>query len=333
MIKRSITILIFFLACLEAHAQQEVQFSQYIFNGLAVNPAYAGYKEALYLHTSYRQQWSGFPGAPVTGTFSADGLTDYADKRVGWGVLTSLEKLGPQSATALFVNYSYRIPMDWEDEKRLALGLGVGVTNYSVDGSNRKYVDADDPEVILGRQSTLVPDARVGLYYNSATSYIGVSVLNLFSAYTSGKIFLGNGLLYSSLRKSRHLYLSAGTLFPLNQDVQLKPSILVKGDFKGPVNVDVNVFVLLQETLWIGASYRTGFNYPGNTNLQPNLDPNNAFSVLMEVYANDNLRIGYSYDFSTSGISRYQRGSHELSLGITIPSINSMNKVKCPRHF
>ncbi|WPQ62226.1 type IX secretion system membrane protein PorP/SprF [Chitinophaga sancti] len=331
--QRSITILVFFLFFLRAHAQQEVQFSQYVFNGLSVNPAYAGYKEELYLHSSYRQQWAGFPGAPVTGTISADGLTDYSDGRVGWGVLTAFEKLGPQSSTALFVNYSYRMPMDWESEKTLAVGLGVGVTNYSVDGSNRKYVDADDPDVILGRQSTLVPDARVGLYYNSATSFVGVSVLNLFSAYTSGKIFLGNGLLYSTLRKSRHLYLSAGTIFSLNQEVQLKPSIMVKGDFKGPVNVDVNVFVLLQETLWLGASYRTGFNYPGNTNLQPNLDPNNAFSLMMEVYANDNFRIGYSYDFSTSGISRYQRGSHELSLGITIPSSASMNKVQCPRHF
>jgi type IX secretion system PorP/SprF family membrane protein len=329
--KRSITILAFFLLVIKVYAQQEVQFSQYIFNGLAVNPAYAGYREALHLHTSFRQQWQGFPGAPVTGTVSLDGLTDERYKMVGWGVLAAFEKLGPQESFSLYGNYAYRIPIGWEDEKRLALGVGVGLTNYSVDGSDRKYVDQDDPEVVLGRQSTLVPDARFGIYYNTASSFVGLSVLNLFSAYTSGKIFMGNGLLYSTLRKSRHLYLSGGTYVSLNQDVVLRPSFMLKGDLKGPVSLDCNVFLLLQETLWLGASYRTGFNYPGNANVAPNLNPNDALSLMMEVYASDNLRIGYSYDFSTSGISRYQKGSHELSVGITFPSSNGMNKVKCPR--
>jgi len=322
-------ISLFMLTCI-AQAQQEVQFSQYVFNGLSVNPAYAGYREELYLHSTYRQQWAGFQGAPQTGTVALDGVTDVYTKRVGLGGQLTWDRLGPQESISLYGSYAYRIPVG--NDNRLCLGLGLGVTQYAVDGRSRKYVDADDPALVLGKQSTLVPDARFGIYYNTYRSFIGLSVMDLFSAYTGGKLYFGNGTLYSTLRKSRHIYLSGGTVLYLSEDVKLKPSLMIKDDLSGPTNVDVNVFFLLQEKVWLGASYRAGMNIWGKAPAD-DLSPSSAVSVMAEFFLGDNLRLGYSYDISTNGLSKYQRGSHELSIGILFPHNSRIDHTRCARYF
>lgn len=329
--KRACLLFISLLLTCIVQAQQDVQFSQYVFNGLSVNPAYAGYREELYLHSTYRQQWAGFQGAPQTGTVAMDGVTDVYTKRVGLGGQVTWDRLGPQESIALYGSYAYRIPM--ANDSRLSLGLGLGVTQYAVDGSSRKYVDADDPALTLGKQSTLVPDARFGIYYNTYRTFIGFSIMDLFSAYTGGKMYFGNGTLYSTLRKSRHIYLSGGTVIYLNNDIKLKPSVMIKEDLKGPTNIDLNVFVLLQERLWLGASYRAGMNLWGKTALTSSVDPGTAISVMAEVFVSDNMRLGYSYDLSTNGISRYQRGSHELSIGILFPHNKRVDNTRCARYF
>jgi type IX secretion system PorP/SprF family membrane protein len=329
--KRACLLFISFLLTCMAQAQQDVQFSQYVFNGLSVNPAYAGYREEIYLHSTYRQQWAGFQGAPQTGTIAVDGVTDVYTKRVGLGGQVTWDRLGPQESLALYGFYAYRIPM--ANDSRLSIGLGLGATQYAVDGSSRKYVDADDPALTLGKQSTLVPDARFGIYYNTYRTFIGFSVMDLFSAYTGGKMYFGNGTLYSTLRKSRHIYLSGGTVIYLNNDIKLKPSVMIKEDLKGPTNIDLNVFVLLQERLWLGASYRAGVNLWGKTALTSSVHPGTAVSLMTEVFVSDNMRMGYSYDLSTNGISRYQRGSHELSIGILFPHNNKVDNTRCARYF
>ncbi|UPK68749.1 type IX secretion system membrane protein PorP/SprF [Chitinophaga filiformis] len=329
--KRACLLFISLLLTCIVQAQQDVQFSQYVFNGLSVNPAYAGYREELYLHSTYRQQWAGFQGAPQTGTVAMDGVTDVYTKRVGLGGQVTWDRLGPQESIALYGSYAYRIPM--ANDSRLSIGLGLGITQYAVDGSSRKYVDADDPALTLGKQSTLVPDARFGIYYNTYRTFIGFSIMDLFSAYTGGKMYFGNGTLYSTLRKSRHIYLSGGTVIYLNNDIKLKPSVMIKEDLKGPTNIDLNVFVLLQERLWLGASYRAGMNLWGKTALTSSVDPGTAISVMAEVFVSDNMRLGYSYDLSTNGISRYQRGSHELSIGILFPHNKRVDNTRCARYF
>lgn len=334
--KSSLLLLLYLLfITFTVKAQQEVQFSQYVFNGLSVNPAYAGYKEELYLHSTYRQQWTAFPGAPQTGTVALDGLTDVYSKRVGVGGQLTWDKLGPQECISLYGSYAYRIPVGNNDDEdnRLSIGLGLGIAQYAVDGNSRKYVDADDPDIILGKQSTLVPDARFGIYYATSRSYIGISVTDLFSAYTGGKIYLGNGTLYTTLRKTRHVYLTGGAIIYLNEDLKLKPSLMIKDDFRGPTSADLNVFLLLQDKLWLGASYRAGLNLWGKEDLQKDLNPNAALSFMIEVFAADNIRLGYSYDVSTNGISKYQRGSHELSIGILFPHNRQLDNTRCFRPF
>ncbi len=312
-------------------AQQNIQFSQYIFNGLSVNPAYAGYKEDLYVNAIYRHQWAGFPGAPRTGGISLDGVTPASDKKVGLGMQMLFDKSGPQDALSLYGSYSYRIPLDDEDTRRLCLGIGAGVTQYSIDGTALQYIDNEDAAIPLGKKSVWVPDARFGIYYYTPRFYAGASVMDLFSLYTDASRYNWKGNNYSTIRKTQHLYITTGAMFPLGENLQLKPSILIKEDFKGPTNVDINAFLLIGEKLWVGASYRTGVGIWRKTNLQKDLSELDAASVMVEFYATEKLRIGYAYDLTINKMAGYQGGSHEISLGFLIPSKNYT--VKNPRYF
>jgi type IX secretion system PorP/SprF family membrane protein len=310
-----------------AEAQQNVQ---YVFNGLSVNPAYAGYKEDLYVNTVYRHQWAGFPGAPRTGGASIDGATGN-DKKVGLGLQLLFDRLGPQDALSLYGSYSYRIPLDDEDTRRLCLGIGAGVTQYAIDGTALSYVDNDDEAIPTGKQSVWVPDARFGIYYYTPKFYAGVSVMDLFSLYTDASRYTWKGNNYSTIRKTQHLYVTAGTMFQLNEMLQLKPSILIKEDFKGPTSVDLNAFLLIGEKVWLGGSYRTNAKLWKKNNLPGDLSQLNAASAMVEFYATPSFRIGYSYDLNVNKMAGYQGGSHEISLGFLFPS--KKFTVQNPRYF
>lgn len=299
-----------------AVAQQDVQFSQYIFNGLSVNPAYAGYKETLYFNSTYRQQWTGFPGSPKTGAISVDGTTNAREERVGVGGQITFDKLGPQESVSLYGSYAYRIPLGYEFDRRISLGIGFGITQYSLDGTDYKYLDADEPDIPLGKVSTWKPDARFGVYYNTPHSFAGLSIMDLFSIAGSQKLFFGNNTTYTTLRKTRHIYLTAGTEWELSESIMLKPSFMLKEDFKGPTNIDFNTLVFLAKKVWAGVSYRSSFKLWSKEALKTDLGFSNAVSLMLEFFATDKMRIGYSYDFTTNGIGKYQTGSHEISIGM-----------------
>lgn len=328
--KAVITVLLLMPASC-AMAQQNVQFSQYAFNGLSVNPAYAGYKEDLYLNATYRHQWAGFPGAPRTGGISLDGVTGASDGKVGLGGQVLFDKLGPQESLSIYGSYSYRIPLDEENTKRLCIGIGAGATQYSVDGSALQYIDNDDAAIPTGKTSTWVPDARFGIYYYTSKFYAGVSVMDLFSLYSDATRYSWKGNNYSTIRKTQHMYLTAGTVFPLGEGLQLKPSFLVKEDFKGPTSLDLNAFLLIGEKIWVGGSYRTNVNIWKKTALQRDLQEQNAASAMVEFYATQQLRIGYSYDLNVNKMAGYQGGSHEISIGFLIPS--KKFTLQNPRYF
>lgn len=314
-------------------AQQDIQFSQYVFNGLAVNPAYAGYKGDTYLNTMYRKQWVGIPGAPQTAFVSVDGLLKVKEEKVGIGGQVMWDKLGPQESLSAYGSYAYRIPLDPTGQRRLCLGISAGITQYSLDGTMLSYTDPNDPELPNVKVSTIVPDANFGVYYYTPSFYAGVSLLDLFSLNQERNIYYSGGYSYATLRKSPHMYITAGTVFKLSDEVTLKPSVMVKEDFKGPTSLDINLLALLAEKLWIGGSYRTGINFTSKSGYQSNLESSAAVSLMMEFFATDNLRIGYAYDFTTNGLSNYQSGSHEISIGIVLPSKSNTDRMMHPRYF
>jgi type IX secretion system PorP/SprF family membrane protein len=325
LMKRSLFALL--LVTLQASAQQTVQFSQYVFNGLSVNPAYAGYKDAGYLNAVYRQQWTGLPGAPRTGGVSFDGPVHNQNMGLGIQVLTDM--LGPQKVYSIYASYAYQIALDVNRTRRLCFGLGVGASQYHLDGAALQYFDSQDAAFPGGGVNTITPDARFGIYYHSPSFYISASALDLFSNYLSAD-YKWQGYNYENIRKTMHLYLSTGFMVPLNNELQLKPSVMIKDDLKGPTNIDLNAMMLIDHVFWIGGSYRTALPI-WRKELPSSLDPKNAASAIVEYYIADKYRIGYSYDMNINELAGAQGGSHEISIGIVFRP--KKYSVSSPRYF
>lgn len=322
-------------ATFPAAAQQEVQFSQYVFNGLAVNPAYAGYRGDGYLNATFRKQWVDFPGAPTTGIISFDGLPAWADnEKVGLGIQALWDKSGPQEYMSVSGAYAYRIPLNESGSRRLNLGLAVSVAQYSVTGNSLQLTDPNDPYAPTGKISAFKPDASFGMYYYTPNFYAGASVLQLFSQTLDNNVHIGGSQTeYLVIKRTRHVYFTTGCMINLDADVKLKPSIMIKEDFHGPTSFDLNLFALVSEKLWIGGSYRSSVPLLNKKTLQDGLRRANAASAMVEYFAGDKIRIGYSYDFALSGIASYQTGSHEISIGILFPRKQNGERIISPRYF
>jgi type IX secretion system PorP/SprF family membrane protein len=315
------------LLTINLHAQQNVQFSQYVFNGLSVNPAYAGYKDAWYLNTIYRQQWTGFPGAPRTAGVSIDG--PLRSLKTGLGLQVMADMLGPQTSYSFYASYSYSIALDENATRRLSFGLGVGAAQYHLDGSALQYFDSEDAVFPGGGVNAYAPDARFGIYYHSPSFYISASVLDLLSnAVTSD--YSWKGYNYENIRKTRHLYLATGVMIPVSEQLRFKPSVMIKDDLNGPTNVDLNAMLLIDKALWIGGSYRTSLPL-WTKKLQPSLESKNAASAIVEYYISGKYRIGYAYDMNVNELAGTQGGSHEISIGILFQKKNY--SVASPRYF
>lgn len=315
----------------EATAQQDVQFSQYIFNPLALNTAYAGYRGATYVNALYRSQWVGLKGAPQTTAASVEWLLPDREERVALSARVLSDKLGPQQTISAYGGYTYRIPLNFEDTRRLCIGIGAGISQYSIDGSAFEYVDANDPMVPVGRRNKIVPDANLGFYYYTPKFYLSVGGNNILTFNKANASYNWLGNTFYSMERSMHIYAGTGYIFNLSDHVKLKPSILWKEDFKGPSNVDLNAFFLLDDVIWLGASYRTGFTIWNKSKLQSDLERTDAYSFLAEIYATPRLRIGYAYDMTTSKLSSYQNGTHEISIGLTFWDKEKMQT--SPRYF
>lgn len=343
MIKRKslyILLCLFIVSSAKIYAQQNIQFTQYIFNSLSVNPAYAGYKEEWFAQMALRNQWIGIEGAPKTGQLSIDGILDPTNKRMGVGLQITGDKLGAQSATSAYLNYAFRLRLNEMDTRRLSFGIGAGVSQYSLDGTQLQSGpdgSAIDPGLSYGKESEFVPDLRFGIYYSAPKFYIGASVLDLLSSGLNESLFKQENNPFS-IARTRHLYLIAGTMIELDTDFKIRPSLLIKEDFKGPTSIDLNAMLIFADQFWIGGGYRTGvklwekdFETNASGQRNQNLSKLNSFSAVAQFYVNQNLRVGYSYDYIISQLSHIQNGTHEITLGLTFPQKGQ--RVVSPRFF
>jgi len=312
------------LFTVQAYAQQDPQYSQYMFNTLVVNPAYAGYRETTNITLLHRDQWSGFDGAPKTQSFIADAAFG-DDKKVGLGLSVMNDKAGLQRRTTAHFNYAYRIPVG--EEARLALGISLGVEQFSLNAGNASVEDASDPN-FLENQTNFVPDARFGVHYSNPKFYAGLSVTNLISKSINyqqvGRNIIAN--------QGRHFFLTAGYLFDLSPDLKVKPSVMIREDTMGPTNIDLNSFLLIKESVWIGASYRSGVNLWKKTSWNSGTLAQNSVVGLLEAFVVKNVRVGYSYDYSLSQLVDYTNGTHEISIGLILNG-RQKNAVLTPRYF
>lgn len=306
--KKRIIIIVLLLSCwTKAKSQQDAQFSQYLFNGIYINPAYAGYKEQLNLHAFYRNQWTGITGSPQTMSFAIDATGN--EKRVGLALQFVVDQLGAQRNESVYLNYAYRIAMNAQGSSRLALGLGFGAIQFGMDGAMLNPNDTE-PNQPLGKQSVIVPDARVGIYFANNRIFAGLSAANILAQFSVVEH-------YAYIAKPRpHYYLTAGMLLPMGYNMFLKPSILLKDDRGGPTSLDMGLFAILNERFWIGGAYRTGIKLYRKDNLQNNLSNLNSVVASLQFAPSDRLRIGYAYDFSVGALQGYSAGTHELSVSL-----------------
>lgn len=312
----------FLLLSRPASAQQDAQYSQYMFNGIYINPAYAGYKEVLNVHSFYRSQWTGITGAPRSMSLAVDAIANSGN--VGLALQVASDKLGAQTNLSIYGNYSYRIRMNDDGSSRLALGLGVGMVQLGIDGSMLNP-NNPEPNQPVGVQSTIVPDARAGVYFANDKYYAGFSVDNLIATYI-------NIDRYAFIPQPKpHYYLTAGALFPLSENFQIKPSFLLKDDRGGPTSLDINAFLLIKEFLWVGGSYRTGVKLYDKSYLQKDLTPRNSAVAAIQIFPSEKIRIGYGYDFSIGPLQGYSSGTHEISIAYSF--IRSNIRMATPRVF
>jgi type IX secretion system PorP/SprF family membrane protein len=323
--KRICVIVVFLFAGISAFAQQDAQYSQYMFNGLFINPAYAGYKQDVYLYAFYRAQWTGLEGAPQSFSATLDGTV--SDSKIGLGLLVANDRIGAQSATSAYANYALRLQMGDDPNSRLCFGLGAGLSQAGLDGTKLNPVQYGDPNIPTGYQSAILPDARLGVLYTDNKVFVGASVDNL----------LASKLAKKSVDKTvsvpvpiPHYYFTTGMYLPVNEDVLLRPSIMLKDDRGGPTSLDLNTFVLLSERIWVGGTYRTAVKLYNKPNLQNNLEQANAVVGMVQFFVNEKLRVGYSYDYSLTPLANYNYGTHEISIGIYLKEgkLKSINQ-KC----
>lgn len=316
-----ILLVIMLLSAVRANAQQGVVFSQYIFNGLVINPAYAGYQEMFNSSVIYRNQWAGIETAPTTVTLLADGVI--FNNNIGIGGHIMNDKVGAQQTLSVFSDYSYRIKVD-KSNTRLSLGLSIGLTQLSLDENLIRMNNPNDPVLSSGalHEAVYRPDFNIGVFFDHKQFSAGLSVTELWGD-------------YKLVQKNPQMYLTFSTLVPINRDYILKPSLMYKDDFKMQPSVDLNLFVMIKDRVWVGLSWRNGMPFSGrlkedvkNLRFESSL---NALTFMTEVFISDNFYIGYAYDFPLSKLSSVSFGSHEVMLGFKLG--RRTQRVLTPRYF
>lgn len=303
--KKLYTLLLVFcvLGLQDADAQQDPQYTQYMYNMNVINPAYAGSRESLTIGALYRKQWSGFDGAPETITFS--GHSPIGEK-TGLGLSAIKDELGPVKETNVYVDFSYTLQLG--ETSRLALGLKAGATFHDVALSTLLLTDPGDPFFSQDINNTY-PNIGAGAFFYTDKFYLSVSVPNLLNSVHLDE----NGLKYGS--ETNHFFAATGYVFDVSENFKLKPNFLIKGAFDAPVSFDANLNALFYEKFELGVSYR--------------LD--DSFSGLIGFQATPNIRIGYAYDNVVSDLDVVTNASHEVILTFDI----FLNKrvLKSPRYF
>ena len=303
--KKVYIILFIFLFAYNADAQQDPQYTQYMYNMNVVNPAYAGTTEGLSVGLLYRSQWVGLDGGPKTFTFAAHAPVG---ERVGLGLSLIADEIGPVKETNAFADFSYSLPIG--AETKLALGLKAGFTFHDIGLRDLTLIDAND-DAFSDNVNEATPNVGAGVYlFQPNRYYIAVSMPNILE---SNHLDTSNGRKYGS--ETQHLFAAAGYVFDLSQNFKLKPHGLVKYAFDAPVSFDVNANVFMYDLVEVGVGYR--------------LD--DSFSGMVNFLITPNLRIGYAYDSVQSELDIVTNSSHEVFINF---DLNFTKKVsRSPRYF
>lgn len=288
-----------------ANAQQEPQYTQYMYNTLTVNPGYTGsvgYLDAVLLH---RTQWVGIDGAPTTQSFSIH--SPALHERVGLGLSAINDRIGPANEIYADVNFSYTLPVG--PEAKLAFGLKAGANILNIDWSKGRAYHEGDPLLNTNINNEITPMVGAGLYYYTDKWYAGLSVPNLIRSNHYDDV------LETNMSDRLHYYVIGGYVFTISGNLKFKPAVLGKIVSGAPVTIDASSNFLLYEKLTLGAAYRW----------------DDAVSGLAGFQVHRNIWVGYSYDYSTTELTKYNDGSHEIILRFQL--VPKAARLKSPRFF
>ncbi|CAL2103406.1 Type IX secretion system membrane protein, PorP/SprF family [Tenacibaculum sp. 190130A14a] len=305
-----VVALLFLLITSEVVGQQLPQFTQYMYNTISINPAYAGSREVLSIVGLHRSQWAGLDRAPETQTLSIH--TPLRNERIGLGLSFINDKLGYENFTFLYGDFSYTVNLS--EETKLAFGLKAGFSQYSIDNALRN-AEASDPG-IAGIQNRWEPNMGAGLFLHNKRWYVGLSSPRMLNI-DHNEIEV-NGIEYGVVDRAVY-YLTGGYVFDLNNSVKFKPAALIKATNGAPMSYDITANFLFNEKFWLGAAYRINENTGG-------------LGALVDFQVTKQLRIGYAYEYPLSDIQQYSNGTHEVLLMFELVRDKSY-RTKSPRYF
>lgn len=288
-------------------AQQHPIFTQYMFNGLVLNPAYTGSHESMTLTASARSQWSGINGAPRTQVFSGHAPIKFS--RSAAGAVVTNDRAGVINQTMFYGTYAYHIPVS--KNSRISVGGQAGATYYKANFADLNIVTQNNAGDVAfaANESRILPNLGIGAYFYSNRSYIGLSMPTLINNKWNS---------YEQIEQStqqRHYYFTAGHVFDLTPDLQLKPNVLLRWVENGPFQYDINANLFIKKIVWVGVSYRMGDSVDG----------------LLEWNINDQFAVGYSYGYPTSALASVQWGTHEVVLNYRLKK--DKHVIRSPRYF
>jgi type IX secretion system PorP/SprF family membrane protein len=276
-------------------AQQDPMFTQYMFNTLSINPAYAGSKDFLSATVVHRSQWVNFEGAPVTQSVTLHAPLRNESISIGGSIIN--DAFGPVKQTGVYLDGSYRIFMG---NRRLSFGLKGGVNLFSANLLDLNPLVEGDASFAANISNKPLPNFGVGVMYYTRRWYVGASAPKLLS----NKLLSGNLPDYSGVnnKETPHAFLIAGAVFDMNIYTKFKPTILVKAVSGAPISAEATGQFLFYNKFWAGAMYRW----------------NDAAGILLQYEINRMFKVGYAFDYSLSDIRKYSDGSHEIMLGFDL---------------
>jgi type IX secretion system PorP/SprF family membrane protein len=303
--KKLILIMVLFTS-LKGIAQQDVLYSQFMFNKLTVNPGYAGSREVFSADLVYRNQWLGIDGAPKT--FSLSLHAPLRDNHIALGGYIYNDQIGPMVDQGALLTYAYRISLP---KGKLSFGLQGGVKYSNI---NWDMIKVEDPDFTFqsDQKNKIIPDANLGIYYYTNNWFAGISSKQLLQN-EYGLVTVDGKQTYSKLL--RHFYGMAGVAVPVSDRVIFRPSVLFKYVKNAPLQMDLNASMLFNDLLCLGMTYRT----------------NGDLVFLTEITFGGKYRLGYSYDVNVKDRIHYNSGSHEIRLGIDLDLLK--NRMFTPRYF
>jgi len=287
-----------------SYSQQDSQYTQYMYNTINVNPAYAGSRDVLSIFGMYRTQWVGLDGAPDTGVFA---LHSPVSERVGLGLSFVNDRIGISDESTISVDFSYTIPVS--ENYKLAFGLKGTAHLLNVDYSKLNTYNPVDGLLQNNIDNRFSPNIGAGVYLYSDKFYAGLSVPNMLET----EHFDDN--IQSTAGERMHGYLITGYVFDLTDNIKFKPAVLAKAVKGAPLQTDVTANFLFNEKFVLGVAWRWDA----------------AISGLAGFQIDNNWFIGYAYDAETTRLANYNSGSHEIFLRYEF--FRKSSRMVSPRFF